>query len=305
MQVLRFWAPLVATAIATTGCSMARLGYDALPTWAHWQVERYFDLDEQQRDIVGRHLDELHRWHRRSQLPEYGAFLREVDDRLRTPVDAESFGPWRDRVGEAWEALAERLAPGVAELGLTLREEQIRRLRERFADANEKLRGEMLPAKGKTREEARAERLVKRAEFFLGRLTSAQAREISVLAAGLPPTEEAWLAEREARQRGFIRLLEQLRREQPPKAEARRLAREYLVGMWTPHEVRRGNRIERSIEAGDQFAAQVLEIATPKQRAHLSKLIAGFAADFEALSARGQPQKAQAGADHARAAAAR
>lgn len=305
MQVLRLWAPLVATAIATTGCSMARLGYDALPTWAHWQVERYFDLDEQQRDIVGRHLDELHRWHRRSQLPEYGAFLRAVDDRLRTPVDAEAFGPWRDRVGEAWEALAERLAPGVAELGLTLREEQIRRLRERFADANEKLRGEMLPAKGKTREEARAERLVKRAEFFLGRLTSAQAREISVLAAGLPPTEEAWLAEREARQRGFLRLLEQLRREQPPKAEARRLAREYLVGMWTPHEVRRGNRIERSIEAGDQFAAQVLEIATPKQRAHLSKLIAGFAADFEALSARGQPPKAQAGADHARAAAAR
>lgn len=305
MQVLRFWAPLVATAIATTGCSMARLGYDALPTWAHWQVERYFDLDEQQRDIVGRHLDELHRWHRRSQLPEYGAFLREVDDRLRTPVDAEAFGPWRDRVGEAWEALAERLAPGVAELGLTLREEQIRRLRERFSDANEKLRGEMLPAKGKTREEARAERLVKRAEFFLGRLTSAQAREISVLAAGLPPTEEAWLAEREARQRGFIRLLEQLRREQPPKAEARRLAHEYLVGMWTPHEARRGNRIERSIEAGDQFAAQVLEIATPKQRAHLSKLIAGFAADFEALSARGQPQKAQAGADQARAAAAR
>lgn len=305
MQVLRFWAPLVATAIATTGCSMARLGYDALPTWAHWQVERYFDLDEQQRDIVGRHLDELHRWHRRSQLPEYGAFLRDVDDRLRTPVDAEAFGPWRDRVGEAWEALAERLAPGVAELGLTLREEQIRRLNERFADANEKLRREMLPARGKTREEARAERLVKRAEFFLGRLTSAQAREISVLAAGLPPTEEAWLAEREARQRGFIRLLEQLRREQPPKAEARRLAREYLVGMWTPHEVRRGNRIERSIEAGDQFAAQVLEIATQKQRAHLSKLITGFAADFEALSARGQPQKAQAGADHARAAAQR
>jgi hypothetical protein len=291
MQVLRFWAPLVATAIATTGCSMARLGYDTLPTWAHWQVERYLDLDEQQRDIVGRHLDEVHRWHRRSQLPEYGAFLREVDDRLRTPVDAADFGPWRDRVGEAWEALADRLAPGLAELGLTLREEQIRRLRERFADSNEKLREELLPARGKTREQARGERLVKRAEFFLGRLTSAQAREITVLAAGLPPTEEAWLAEREARQRGFLRLLEQLRREQPPKAEARRLAREYLAGMWKPHEIRRGQRIERSVEAGDAFAAQVLEIATPRQRAHLSKLLTGFAEDFDALSAREQPAK--------------
>lgn len=292
MQVLRLWAPLVATAIAATGCSMAKLGYDAMPTWAHWQVERYLDLDEAQRDIVSRHLDEVHRWHRRTQLPEYAAFLREVDDRLRTPVDAAELGLWRDRVGAAWEALAERLAPGVAELGLTLREDQIRRMRERFADSNEELREEMLPAKGRTLEEARAERLVKRAEFFLGRLTSAQAREISVLAAGLPPGEEAWLAEREARQRGFVRLLEQLRREQPSRAEARRLSREYLLGMWKSHEVRRGQRIERSIEAGDELAAQVLANATQKQRTHLSKLLTGFATDFETLAMRGQPGKA-------------
>lgn len=293
MQTLRFWAPLVATVIAISGCSTARMGYDALPLWAHWQVERHLDLDEEQRDIVGRHLDQVHSWHRRSQLPEYGEFLREVDDGLRTPVDAERFGPWRARVGEAWEALAERLAPGVAELGLTLREEQVRRLRERLADSGEKLREELLPSAGRTREQARSERLVKRAEFFLGRLSSEQAREIAVLAAGLPPTEEAWLTEREARQRGFVRLLERLRREQPPRAEARRLAREYLVGMWTPHERRRGQRLARSVEAGDVFAMQVLQLATPRQRAHLSRLLIGFAEDFEALSARERPAKEQ------------
>lgn len=286
MQVLRFWAPLVATAIVTTGCSMARLGYDALPTWAHWQVERYLDLDEAQRDIVGRHVDQLHQWHRRSQLPQYGSFLREVHDRLRTPVESAELGPWRDRVGVAWEEFAERLAPGVAELGLTLREEQLQRLRERFADANAKLREQWLPQEGQTREEARAERLQKRAEFFLGRLSAAQKGEIGALAAALPPTEEAWLAEREARQRGLIRLLEQLRREQPTKAQARRMSRDYLLGMWKSHEIRRGQRIERSIHAGDEFAVRVLALATPKQRAHLSKLLTGFAEDFEALSAR-------------------
>ncbi|MFP5462343.1 MAG: DUF6279 family lipoprotein [Gammaproteobacteria bacterium] len=292
MQVLRFWAPLVATAIVATGCSMARLGYDALPTWAHWQVERYLDLDEAQRDIVGRHVDQLHQWHRRSQLPEYGTFLREVDDRLRTPVESGELGLWRDRVGTAWEELAERLAPGVAELGLTLREEQLKRLRERFADANEKLREQWLPREGQTREEARAERLLKRAEFFLGRLSAAQKREIGALAAALPPTEEAWLAEREARQRGLIRLLEQLRREQPTKAQARRMSRDYLLGMWKSHEIRRGQRIERSIDAGDEFAVRVLAMATPKQREHLSKLLTGFAEDFEALSQRsGAPEK--------------
>ena len=292
MQVLRLWAPLVATAIATTGCSMARLGYDALPTWTHWQVERYLDLDEAQREIVGQHVDRLHQWHRRSQLPRYGAFLREVDDGLRTPVESAQLAAWRDRVGVAWEELAEHLAPAVAELGLTLREEQLRRLRERFAESNEKLRGQWLPEDGRSREEARTERLLRRAEFFLGRLSTAQKREIGTLAAALPATEEAWLAEREARQRGLLRLLEQLRREQPTRAEARRMSRDYLLGMWKSHEIRRGQRIERSIGAGDEFALQVLAMATPKQREHLSKVLTGFAEDFEVLSSRGRDVKA-------------
>lgn len=278
---------MLAAAIATTSCSMARLGYDVLPTWTHWQVERYLDLDEAQRDIVGRHVDDLHRWHRRTQLPDYASFLREADDRLRGEIGADDFGRWRDRAMQAWEPIAERLAPGVAELGLTLREEQIRRMRERFVESNEKQREQMLPARGETREQARAERLVKRAEFFLGRLTPAQVREITALAAALPPNEEAWLAEREARQRGFVRLLERLRKEQPPRAEARRMAREYLLTMWHSHEVRRGHRIERSIEAGDAFAIRVLAMANAKQREHLSKLLTGFASDFDKLSRRG------------------
>lgn len=284
MQGLRLHAAVVVATVALTSCSMARLGYDALPTWVHWQAERYLDLDSDQRAIVGRRIDELHQWHRRSQLPKYVEFLRAVDDEMRSPVDASHVGRWRDRVGEAWELVAERLAPGVAELALTLRKEQIDRLHRRLEEGNANAREKLLPAGETARDEARLERIVDRAEFFLGDLSRSQQRELKPLVAAMPSDEEAWLAEREIRQHHLIALLEKLRREQPTRAEATRLCREYLLSMWQSRDARRRHRIERSIAASDALSAQVLSQATPKQREHLSKLLNGFANDFESLS---------------------
>lgn len=282
---------MLAACLAVTSCSMAVFGYDALPTWVHWQAERYFDLDEAQREIVSRRVDELHQWHRRAQLPKYVEFLREVHDELRSPVDTADVGRWRGRVDEAWEALAERLAPGMAELALSLRKEQIDRLREKLDESNEKAREKFLPAGDGAREKARLERIVGRAEFFLGGLGRAQQRELAPLVAAMPPDEEAWLAEREARQFHLVALLNRLRREQPPRAEATRLCREYLVSMWHSRDARRRQRIERSIEASDALSAQMIAQATPKQREHLSKLLLGYAKDFEKLSARATQDK--------------
>jgi hypothetical protein len=283
MQVLRLWAPIVASCLAATSCSMAKFGYDTLPTWAQWQVQRYFDLDDAQRELVSRHLDDLHRWHRRSQLPQYVGFLQEVDDGLRTRVDAADIGRWRDRIGEAWAPVADRLAPGLAELALTLRPEQIERARKRLDERSEELRRDYLP-EGKPSDEARAERVVKRAEFFLGRLGRQQKRELEALAAALPATEETWLAERESRQRRFVALLNRIHREKPPRAEAVRWCREYLEGMWQPHDQRRRHRLDAAIAASDQLSAEMLARATPAQRAHLSKLVRGYAEDFGTLA---------------------
>ncbi len=290
MRVLRLLTVLAATAALAVGCSMARFGYDALPTWVNWQANRYLDLDAQQRAIVERHLDEVLLWHRQTQLPEYGAFLRAVDDRVRTGLDPADLGAWRAELGGAWTALAERLAPGVAELGVQLRPEQLDRLRMRLAQADDKLRAEWLPADGRSREEARVERLQRRASFFLGRLSAEQARRVAALAAAMPPTEEAWLAERAARNARLLQLLERLSRERPEPAQALRITRAGLLELWTRPGTQTAQGVARSVDAGDVFAVQVLALATPRQRAHLSELLTGYAKDFEALAARAQPQ---------------
>jgi hypothetical protein len=229
----RLWLLLALVAsLAAAGCSFSKLGYDTLPTLAQWRIDRYLDLDERQREIVARNLDQLHQWHRNAQLPQYGGFLRTVDDRLRTPVDADQVRKWRDRVDQAWAVFAERLAPGVVELAPTLRPEQIARLRRKLAESNETYRETHLPSEPGARERARAERVVKRAEFFLGDLEAEQVRQLAARTREMPAAEDAWLAEREARQQRVIAVLERLRAEPMPREQALALVRETLASLW-------------------------------------------------------------------------
>ncbi len=293
MHGLRLWAPLVASCLVATSCTLTRFGYDALPTWSHWQIERYFSLDDDQRVIVSRHIDELHRWHRRAQLPKYVAFLAQVEEQVRVgdparptagAVDAVLIARWRDRIGEAWIPLAEKLAPGLAELAVTLRPEQIERLRKRLEESNDEYREKSLPDSPKARDQARADRVVKRAEMFLGSLDSAQERELRGLAAALPASEEVWLAEREQRHKALVALLRKLAKEKPAHREATALARDYLLPMWSPQEARRRARIDASMAGSDALSAQMLARASVSQRAHLLKMVRGYSDDFRALA---------------------
>ncbi len=288
LNTRRIWLllALVASCLAAAGCSFSKLGYDTLPTLAQWRIDRYLDLDERQREIVARNLEELHQWHRHAQLAQYGGFLRTVDDRLRTPVDADQVRAWRGRVDQAWAVFAERLAPGVVELAPTLRPEQIARLRRRLAESNESYRETHLPPDPGARERARAERVVKRAEFFLGDLEGEQVRELAARAREMPSAEDAWLAEREARQQRVVSVLERLRTEPMPREQALALVRETLASLWDSRDPQRHRRLEQARSASDALTASMVEQATPRQRAHLSNLLRGYAQDFDALSGR-------------------
>lgn len=279
---------LCAVGLGLGGCSLARIGYEALPTLVQWEIDRYVDLDDAQRAIVSRHLEQVLRWHRSDELPQYARFLRGVDERARGQIDPGEVARARARVNEAWVALSERLAPGLAELALTMRPEQIARMGKRVDETQRKARERFVPGDGESREEARAKRVIKRAEFFLGDLPGAQAAEVRRLAASLPGAEDAWLAEREARQRQLIAMLDRLRSERPPIAEATRIAGEHLRKMWESRDPARRERLSASVAASDALTARLVERADAAQRRHLSKLLRGYAEDFEALAAKVQ-----------------
>jgi len=291
----RLLLSLMAGCLAVSGCTMARFGYDFLPTLSTWQIERYLGLDDAQRAIVPRHIDAIERWHRRGQLPGYVVMLREVEARVVSadapragsqpaPIDVLTIATWRRQVSDLWQPFAERLAPGMAELALTLRPEQLDRLRRKMEESGEEYREKYLPERREARERARADRVVKRAEFFLGRLDGAQERELREAAARLPASEQAWYEERQERNRALLALLTRLSRERPALAEAERQAREFLIGMWVPKDPSRRQRIEQSAAASDELSLKMLSAATPAQRNHLLKALRDYARDFQNLA---------------------
>jgi len=288
-RVQRRWLlAMLVLGLMLSGCSFVRLSYEHFPRLAQWEIDRHLDLDAAQKALLARHLDALHVWHQREQLLQVGAFLQQLESGAHEPVDANRVGAWRSQIAQAWAALADRMAPAVAELGVSLRPEQLRKMRERFSRANAKFRDEYLPDDPQAVLRARAERWIKRAKFFLGELTPGQVQELTDAAMRMTPSEAAWLAEREARQQRLLALLERLSVEKPASATAVELSRQMLRGYWSLEGSAQKAALERDISASDALAAKLLTRAQAGQRSHFSQMLRAYRSDAEELAGRAQ-----------------
>ncbi len=278
---------LCALWLVLAGCSATRLGYEALPTLARWQIDRHLDLDEPQTALLTRHLEELQRWHRASELPAYAATLEGFERELRVPVAPETVASWRAAVFAAWMPLADRLAPGVADLALTLRPEQFAALTRRYERTNREFRDDHLGASPQRQTELRGDRVVRRAERFIGNLSGAQERDVRRWAAALPAVEGDWLAERQSRQLRLHALLESIATERPARDEAVRRARAMLADLWVSTDSQRRERLKAGSAANDALALRILNAATRQQISVLRENLREYVADFRALASEG------------------
>jgi hypothetical protein len=277
---------LMVLALALAGCTSTRLGYDWLPTLSMWQLNRYLSLDDAQRLVVGRRLDELHVWHRREQLPDYVRALQQWEQSLQSPVQAQTLALWRQRILAAWSPLAQQLSAPMAELALSLKPAQIDRLEARLAEGSAELREKYLPDDAARRIEARVERWKKRMEFFLGDVSADQLRALRRLAAEQPSDESSWMAEREVRSRALVALLRRIEREKPALALAQQWCAQYLESLWASDDLARRARIEAANERTDQVSAFMISQASRAQRAYLLDKLRGFSSDFSLLASR-------------------
>jgi hypothetical protein len=270
--------------LGLSACTMTRFGYELLPWLSMWRIERYIALNDAQRSAVSRRLDELHQWHRATQLPQYAAKLDEASAQMRVGLDPDQVGRWRDDVLGFWSPLADRLAPGLAELALSLEPQQINRLARRLDREADELRAKYASADPVARTEARAQRWTERMETLLGKLEPAQRAEIRSLAERFPSDEATWVDERLARGRDFVELVRRVEREKPPLALAERWSRDYLQSLFESRDPERRARIAGNNRNGDRLTALMLNTASPAQRQHMVGVLRGYQNDFARLS---------------------
>lgn len=288
----RFWVrvvlPLSMVTLLAGGCSLARFGYDAFPWWAMWQLDGYFDLDDGQRVLARQTIDDLRAWHQRSELPQYARLLKQVDERIQKADGGQDdalrpveFRAWRETLVSSWAPLVDRLSGPTAQLLGSLRPAQVEHLKAKLDEDNRDMVRKYKLDSPKGMAQARADRMIERAEFFLGRLTSDQKRELREMAADLPADENLWLAERQTRQQGLLALIERLRAEKPAPAVGAAWTRDYLMSVTSFQDPQRRERLERAQRASDELTVRVVNEASEAQRRNLSKKLREFAVDFE------------------------
>lgn len=284
---MRHWKRLWIVVLAVVGlsaCTMTRFGYEMLPWLSMWRIERYIPLNDPQRKVVSRHLDALHQWHRSTQLPQYAAKLDQASAQLATKLDSDQVSRWRSDLLVFWQPLADRLAPGLAELALMIEPAQIDRLARRLDREVEELRAKYASADPVARIESRAQRWTERMQTLLGKLEPGQQAEIRSLAERFPSDEASWVEERQARGRDFIALLRRIEREQPPLALAEQWSRDYLTGLFESRDPDRRARIMANNANGDRLTAMMLNTASPSQRTHMAGVLRGYQNDFARLA---------------------
>ena len=213
--------------VGLQGCGALRLAYNQSPLATYWYLDSYLDFNSTQRPLVKAALDDIHQWHRQTQLPLYIETLEKLQHQLPKDVTAAQactlYAEVQDRLLVTFEGIAGRLqsegqregnrggqGAGMQVLA-SLDGTQLAHLQKKLAKANAKYRQDYVDGPANKLRDKRLEQAISRAESLYGNLTNRQEAllDARLEASGFEP--EAFYAERLRRQQDLMQTLRNLR----------------------------------------------------------------------------------------------
>ncbi|MEN9888986.1 MAG: hypothetical protein RL559_1023, partial [Pseudomonadota bacterium] len=82
----RLSALVLLGALALSGCSALKVGYEQSPTLLYWWLDSHVDFTDAQTPRAREALGQLQAWHRRQELPAYVALLARMASLAEGPV---------------------------------------------------------------------------------------------------------------------------------------------------------------------------------------------------------------------------
>ncbi|MBB3222400.1 DUF6279 family lipoprotein [Pseudoduganella umbonata] len=282
---LRTWF-FLALLVLVTACSSLKLAYNNGDTLLYWWLDNYVDFDDEQSDQVKKDINDLFRWHRKTQLQDYVHVLQRAQQQLRgnpTPADLRAD---YDDIRARTQALLLKAAPDIADLALSLKPEQLAQMEKKFAKNNDKFRRENMKGDREDQNEFRYKKSMEQFELWFGSFSREQKDIIRKASDARPLDNAIWLDERMRRQRNVLALARRLMQEKPPREQAvaqiQSLIRESFARL---DNSERKAFYEANTTASIGLVHTVIGIATPEQKAHAQKRMQGWISDFNTLAA--------------------
>jgi hypothetical protein len=187
---------------------MVELAYDNAGWFAERVIDRFVEMDREQRVHFRRSFESAHERHRSDALPSYVRLIEAVQRRLlRRGLETQEARCLIWTGARVYRDLAARMVPLVSELLRALDAGQIDALEESFAAKNEEFAERYLQGDREARAAARAQRAAARLADWLGGVRVDQEILLLEVSMALPDTAPGWYAYREDRQRGLLRML--------------------------------------------------------------------------------------------------
>lgn len=270
---------LAVSALLLTACS-TQFAYDRLDRIVAWYIDDYVALTGEQYAFVQAQLQEQLCWHRRTQLPQYAAWLRRVDAGLHGNLSAPQLDRYAAELLAYWKQLTGALVPGATRLLATLSDRQVRELAERFELKNQEYAAEWVKPAAPQRRRAYARAMTNNLERWIGSLTREQERAVTRWSEDIALIGEERLAVRRAWQTRLLAALQD-------RHDRSRLAQE-VRALFVDFERTRTPAYQRQWEHNLRLTKQlILEVQASlvaQQRTHLTERLAELAGDFDAIA---------------------
>lgn len=254
---------------------MVRLAYENADAYLRYRAGTYLDVHGEQAQELDAAIDAFHDWHRKQALPEYARLAGEAAQRVGDGIAPEDLVWGYDSlIAQSRTGLreaAQRIAPLLGRLDA----QQIAHIESRLAEENRRFEKEFLRGSERARRERRAERVVKRLEDWVGRLSEAQVERVRQYSARVPLLAEMRLRDHRRLQAAGLELIRSRQTRALPE----------FVAYW---DRGRDPAYAAAIElAQRELYAMLLDLdrtLTPEQRARAVAHLRRYAADFQRLS---------------------
>ena len=267
------------------GCSAVRLGYANADSLARWWVDQYVDMSPEQDALVRERLTRYLAWHRKTQLPDYVAVLRQGQKFVAGQPTASDALALSDAIVRRGGTLAEQATPDIAEFLATVTPAQLDRMAARQAEKNADYAKEAQLAEGESgQRKARYKRLLERAEYWFDDLSDAQKAAMRRMIDSQPTGSQFWYEERLRRQREWLDLVRLVQRERPPRERVMQMLRDYAARFDLPTDPVRLAQARALRRAAAELAVAVHAMTTPAQRAHAGHKLGDLIRDCTELA---------------------
>ena len=264
------------------GCSTVTFGYNNADWILRYWITDYTSFSALQKDEIHLEVDDYLRWHRRHALPEYTAFLQNINGVVNqdAALTAGEVALLRAESNRLYQLTVAPMIRPAAHLLSALDSRQIAGLGDTFADRNRKQKEEMLQGSEQEILDKRAERHAELVEKLVGKLRDEQEKKITEMSLRIPFATRPYLEQREAKQASLIALLNDHAGEEKIAA----LFRQWIATPETSRSAQQQQAIAAYESAMNEMAARIFGLLTTRQKHHLSEKITSYIVDFQKLN---------------------